>query len=175
MDIRPGRYTLAVKSLCLAAALAAAGHALADTALVLDERTPATAAALVTAARGTPVMVILYASTCSRSRAAFPKILELAKRRAGKGAVLAFAVDQNPEPLRQFLLGRALPFPPVWIKPWQKGELVKAFKPLGVNVAGVLEMPLVAVIKKDGTFVQQWSPALDLTEAEAALTAAESP
>jgi len=39
----------------------------------------------------------------------------------------------------------------------------------------VLEMPLIAVIKSDGTLVQQWSPALDLSQAEAALTAAESP
>lgn len=173
--MRMGLYALTVKSLYLAAALALAGRASADTALVLDEHTPASAAALITAERGTPVLAVVYASTCSRSRASFPRILELAKRHAGKATVLAFAVDQNPEPLRQFLLGRALPFSPVWIKPWQKGELVKAFKPLGLNVSGALEMPLIAVIKSDGTLVQQWSPALDLSQAEAALTAAESP
>lgn len=167
------RFGRKVKRMVCVAALAICGLVRADTGVTLEEATAQSAGALLAAQRGTPVLAVIYASSCSRSRAAFPRIIELANRHSGKAVVVAFGIDSTPEPLRQFLLGRALPFAPRWIKPWQKGELVKAFKPVGINVAGTLEMPLMAVLGRDGKLVKQWSPATNLAEVESVLEKSE--
>ncbi len=160
-------------ALC-AAAWAVPGPVLAqDAGMKLEEHTAESAAKLIADAKGKPVLAVIYASSCVRSRGAFPKLIELGHRHAARAQVLAFGVDRTEAPLRKFLEGHPLSFAPRWIKPWQKGELVKAFKPLGFKIGSSLEMPIIAVLDREGRMVRQWSPALDLAEVEAQLKAVE--
>ncbi len=148
------------------------GLARAQEGFPLEEHTAASAAKVISGQQK-PRMVVIYASSCVRSRAAFPEIMKIAERHAGKAAVLAFGVDRTNPPLLTFLKGRALPFPARWIRPWQRGELVAAFRPLGFTIGSSLEMPIIAVLAPDGRLVKQWSPALDLKEVEATLRSVE--
>ena len=122
-----------------------------------SEVTAEQAAARIIAARGTAVVVVLFASDCPRSQAFLPAFSELVRRGVpGRAKVLVFATDDEKEPLERYLSANRFAVSPVWIKPWSAGALSAAMTPASVRIGATFDLPLVAVLDANGHSVAQW-------------------
>ena len=69
-----------------------------------------------------------------------------------------------------FLARYEAPFDPLYIKPWQPGELSGALSPLGFNITRApWDRPYVAVLDPQGNVVAQWNAATNLAAIDAAI------
>ena len=125
------------------------------------------AAAEIQRQNGRPRIVLLYASTCPESRAMFPAFVEFAGRHAQQGiSILAYSTDQSQPQLEQYLGTGSLPFTRIWVRPWQRGAMDAAMKPVGIDIGPTFGTPLIAVIDRNGKVVGQWEGRSGVAKAE---------
>src|SRR6266700_5035347 len=87
--------------------------------------------------KGRVTLAILYGTRCPRSKAMFPGFVALARHYEGQPfAVAAFSTDdeEDKDGIPGFLARYEAPFDPLYIKPWQPGELSGALSPLGFGL-----------------------------------------
>lgn len=138
----------------------------------VEQLTTQEAAERISAARGRPVVVLLYSTGDRRTRRSFPAILAFLRRsQAGGAEVLAFSVDDRWDAvaaLPGFL--RGAPFGAVHLYPWPRGQLTKAMTPLGIKIDRVWYEPIAVLLDGDGrSVVQVDGRDFDITAVEAAL------
>lgn len=122
-----------------------------------SEVTVEEAATRISAARGSPAVVVLFASDCPRSQAFLPAFDKLVRQGLPHRAkVLAFATDGQKGELDQYLSANRFAFSPVQIKQWPSGALSAAMKPTGVRIGATFDLPLVAVLDARGSNAGQW-------------------
>ena len=123
--------------------------------------------------KGRVTLAILYGTRCPRSRAMFPGFVALARHYQGQGFdVAAFSTDddEDKDGIPGFLARYEAPFDPLYIKPWQPGELSGALSPLGFNITRApWDRPYVAVLDPQGNVVVQWNAATNLAAIDAAI------
>ena len=123
--------------------------------------------------KGRVTLAILYGTRCPRSRAMFPGFVALARHYQGQGFdVAAFSTDDDEDKgdIPDFLARYEAPFDPLYIKPWQPGELSGALSPLGFHLTRApWDRPYVAVLDPHGDVVAQWNAATDLAAIDAAI------
>ena len=119
-----------------------------------------------------PTVILLYGTGCPISKQMFAAFTSFAERAKAAGAeVLAYSTDETVDTqyIRPFLARRQSTLAPRWIRPWQPGELDRAFRPLGIHVGQEWVRPLLAVRAADGRIVYQAQAARDIPTAERAL------
>jgi len=123
--------------------------------------------------KGRVTLAILYGTRCPRSRAMFPGFVALARHYQGQQFdVAAFSTDDDEDKvdIPGFLARYEAPFDPLYIKPWQPGELSGALSPLGFHLTRApWDRPYVAVLDPQGNVVAQWNPATNLAAIDAAI------
>jgi len=123
--------------------------------------------------KGRVMLAILYGTRCPRSRAMFPGFVALARRYQGQQFdVAAFSTDddEDKDGIPGFLARYEAPFDPLYIKPWQPGELSGALSPLGFRITRApWDRPYVAVLDPQGNVVGQWNAATNLAAIDAAI------
>ena len=123
--------------------------------------------------KGRVTLAILYGTRCPRSRAMFPGFVALARHYHGQQLeVAAFSTDddEDKDGIPGFLARYEAPFDPLYIKPWQPGELSGALSPLGFNITRApWDRPYVAVLDPQGNVVAQWNAATNLAAIDAAI------
>lgn len=123
--------------------------------------------------KGRVTLAILYGTRCPRSRAMFPGFVALARHDEGQAfAVAAFSTDdaEDKDGIPDFLARYDAPFDPLYIKPWQPGELSDALSPLGFHITRApWDRPYVAVLDPQGDVVVQWNAAINLAAIDAAI------
>src|SRR5436309_469291 len=123
--------------------------------------------------KGRVTLAILYGTRCPRSRAMFPGFVALARHYQGQQFdVAAFSTDddEDKDGIPGFLARYEAPFDPLYIKPWQPGELSGALSPLGFNITRApWDRPYVAVLDPQGSVVAQWNPATNLAAVDAVI------
>ncbi len=123
--------------------------------------------------KGRVTLAILYGTRCPRSRAMFPGFVALARHYQGQQFdVAAFSTDddEDKDGIPGFLARYEAPFDPLYIKPWQPGELSGALSPLGFNITRApWDRPYVAVLDPQGNVVVQWNAATNLAAIDAAI------
>ena len=123
--------------------------------------------------KGRVTLAILYGTRCPRSRAMFPGFVALARHYHGQQFdVAAFSTDddEDKDGIPGFLARYEAPFDPLYIKPWQPGELSGALSPLGFNITRApWDRPYVAVLDPQGNVVVQWNAATNLAAIDAAI------
>lgn len=125
------------------------------------------AAARIRRDTGRVRVVLLYAATCPASRRMFPEFVRFADRsRRQNVSILAFSTDDSPAILQAYLGGQALPFARVHIRPWRRGELDAAMRPLGIDIGTSFGTPLIAVLDRKGKVVGQWEGESGVRRAE---------
>jgi len=121
--------------------------------------------------KGRVTLAILYGTRCPRSRALFPGFVALARHYEGpQFDVAAFSTDdaEDKDDIPDFLARYEAPFDPLYIKPWQPGELSGALSPLGFALTRApWDRPYVAVLDPQGNVVAQWNPATNLAAVDA--------
>jgi hypothetical protein len=123
--------------------------------------------------KGRVTLAILYSTRCPRSRGMFPGFVALARHYEGQAfAVAAFSTDdaEDKDGIPDFLGRYEAPFDPLYIKPWQPGELSDALSPLGFHITRApWDRPYVAVLDPQGDVVVQWNAAINLAAIDAAI------
>jgi hypothetical protein len=123
--------------------------------------------------KGRVTLAILYGTRCPRSRAMFPGFVALARHYEGQPFdVAAFSTDdeEDKDGIPGFLARYEAPFDPLYIKPWQPGELSGALTPLGFGITRApWDRPYVAVLDPQGNVVAQWNAATNLAAIDAAI------
>jgi len=123
--------------------------------------------------KGRVTLAILYGTRCPRSKAMFPGFVALARHYEGQPfAVAAFSTDdeEDKDGIPGFLARYEAPFDPLYIKPWQPGELSGALSPLGFGLTRApWDRPYVAVLDPQGSVVAQWNAATNLAAIDAAI------
>jgi len=123
--------------------------------------------------KGRVTLAILYGTRCPRSRAMFPGFVGLARHYEGQAfAVAAFSTHdaEDKDGIPDFLARYEAPFDPLYIKPWQPGELSDALSPLGFHITRApWDRPYVAVLDPQGNVVVQWNAAINLAAIDAAI------
>jgi hypothetical protein len=123
--------------------------------------------------KGRVTLAILYGTRCPRSRAMFPGFVALARHYQGQQFdVAAFSTDddEDKDGIPGFLARYEAPFDPLYIKPWQPGELSGALSPLGFHLTRApWDRPYVAVLDPHGDVVAQWNAATNLAAIDAAI------
>src|SRR2546422_7827286 len=131
------------------------------------------AAHYLRAKKGRVTLAILYGTRCPRSRGMFPGFVALARAYEGQPFdVAAFSTDddEDKDGIPSFLARYEAPFDPLYIKPWQPGELSGALSPLGFHLTrGPWDRPYVAVLDPQGNVVAQWDGATNLAAIDAAI------
>ncbi len=122
--------------------------------------------------KGRVTLAILYGTRCPRSRAMFPGFAALARRYQGQPVdVAAFSTDDEEDrgDVPDFLARYEAPFEPLFIKPWQPGQLMASLNPLGFQIPSPWDRPYVAVLDQQGSVVAQWNAATNLAAIDAAI------
>jgi hypothetical protein len=105
--------------------------------------------------------------------AMFPGFVALARHYQGQQFdVAAFSTDddEDKDGIPGFLARYEAPFDPLYIKPWQPGELSGALSPLGFHLTRApWDRPYVAVLDPHGDVVAQWNAATNLAAIDAAI------
>src|SRR6187455_1817253 len=112
----------------------------------------------IRAAEGHPVVVLLYGSECSLSKAMFPGFVQAARDFEPRGVrFLVFNTDgvEYGDYAVDFLKRHRAGFPPMVVRDWAPGELSLAMKPLGIAVGKTWTRPLVAVFDRKGSVIFQ--------------------
>ena len=133
---------------------------------------PHEAAQYLKSRKGRVTLAILYGTRCPRSRAMFPGFVALARHHAGERVdVAAFSTDdqENRGDVPDFLARYQAPFDPLYIKPWQPGQLMASLNPMGFELPSPWDRPYVAVLDQRGNVVAQWNAATNLAAIDAAL------
>ncbi|PYO95669.1 MAG: hypothetical protein DMD60_12765 [Gemmatimonadetes bacterium] len=115
--------------------------------------------------KGRVTLAILYSTRCPRSRGMFTGFVALARRYEKEPfAVAAFSIDDadDKDRIPDFLARYDAPFDPLYIKPWQPGELIGALGPLGFRLPTPWNLPYVALLDSQGNMVAQWDGATNL-------------
>ena len=121
------------------------------------ETTAAQAASTILAARGRPVVVVLFNSNCPITQAFMMEFNKfVSEQLSGKARMIAFAIDKKKKSVDRFLTEYRLVFDVTWIQPWEKGELTKAMEGTGVRIGSTFGTPLVAVLDAKGKSLGQW-------------------
>jgi thiol-disulfide isomerase/thioredoxin len=111
----------------------------------------------IVSARGKPVLVLLFRSSCPACQAALPLFDKFLKEQpSGRVTVLVFAIDTDKESVENYLRDNRFSFSVDWIKPWQPGELSKAMARAGLQIGTTFGVPLVAALDKNGKNLGQW-------------------
>ena len=124
------------------------------------------------AAEGHPVVVLLYGSECSLSKAMFPGFVQAAREFEPRGVrFLVFNTDgvEYGDYAVEFLKRHRAGFPPMVVRDWAPGELSRAMKPLGIAVGKTWTRPLVAVFDRKGSVIFQSQGETDLRPLRTAL------
>jgi hypothetical protein len=101
-----------------------------------------------------PMVVMIYAARCSRSRRIFNDFNRRAAEWREQGvSVLALATDRSAERLKSYLDGKNLSFEPYRLIPWKKGTLDKAMSQVGLEIGRTFKLPLLAVFNAEGRVV----------------------
>ena len=133
------------------------------------------AARRIRAARGKPALVLLYDYRTRRTASELADIVRLATRCRERGVeFLAFHSAVHPEviaPLPDTLRQLGAPFPAVQLYQWKSGALDATMGELGIRVGATFEMPLVAVLNREGKVVWQGQAVTDWAEVERAALA----
>jgi hypothetical protein len=118
-----------------------------------------TAAERIRAARGRPVVVLLYGIWNRQTQRQLPEIVRVARVCRERGIdFLAFHTDHPPqavEALPGTLRKYGATFPPVQLYRWRSGMLDAIMDELGIRVGMSWQRPLVAVLDGDGGVVWQ--------------------
>jgi len=85
--------------------------------------------------------------------------------------VAAFSTDdhEDKDDIPDFLTRYEAPFDPLFIKPWQPGELIGALGPLGFGIPRPWNRPYVAVLDRQGHVAAQADGATNLAAIDAAI------
>ncbi len=102
-------------------------------------------------------IVFVFSSGCSRSRSAFPELLQERPELQKDHAVLFYSIDKSEPRLRTFLEGQRASFKVNRIKPWPSGQFADAFNPIGIRIGDSFGLPLVAYLDDEGTTIGQHS------------------
>jgi len=160
------------------------------------DQTPTTAALVATApgvhrltagevvehlrrSKGRVTVAILYGTRCPRTRAMFSTFVALSAHYRGQPVhFAAFALDNYPEDVPDFLARYGAPFDSLSIRDGKVGELSGALAPLGffggpgaVNPAvGVtITMPYVAILDREGYVRAAWHAATNVAAIDQAV------
>jgi thiol-disulfide isomerase/thioredoxin len=129
---------------------------------------PEAAAAEIKATPG-PRLVVLWAAWCGDCRREMPDLDALAPIWAPRGLrILAYDIDETPEPLSRYLAARPLSLPFARLTTSDKSALQKMTAQLGGNYTGGI--PYLALLDKSGKLVAEWTRGkpVDRAELEAA-------
>jgi hypothetical protein len=129
--------------------------------------------------KGQVTVAILYGTRCPRTRAMFPTFVALAARYRGQPVhIAAFALDNYPEDVPEFLARYAAPFDSLSIRHGKVGELSGALAQLGFfggpgavdPAVGVgITMPYVAVLGRDAYVRAAWHAATNIAAIDQAV------
>ena len=139
------------------------------------ELTVAEAEMLIESAKGKVVLIMFYASTCPRSEALFPVLVEFASENEDRGyEILAFSTNNSRNRLMVFLSKYEVPFRKLRLLPREPGTLAAMVSRFGINLPDIFSMPFVAVLDKNGSCTDQWEPAYeqDFSDIEALMESA---
>jgi hypothetical protein len=137
----------------------ASAESLTDGVPGVEYLTVRTATERIRAARGRPVVVLLYGIWNKQTQGQLPEIVRVARACRDRGIdVLAFHTDHLPraiEALPDTLRAYGAPFPTVQLYRWRSGMLDASMDELGIRVGLSWRPPLVAVLDREGTVVWQ--------------------
>jgi len=134
------------------------------------ELTLAEAETLIKSAKGKVVYIMFYVTTCPRSEALFPVLVEFASENEDRGyEILAFSTNNSRNTLMVFLAKHEVPFRKLRLLPWESGTLGTMLSQFGINIPDTFSLPFVAILDKNGSCTGQWEPAYeqDFSEIEA--------
>lgn len=151
-----GRVLSAVRRPLLSVAFGFALSSLAGSAAAqVQSLTAEEAGNLIRYERGVRV-VLIYSTTCRPSHEMFPEVVQLVDRYSPLGVrFLAFSIDPTPDDVGAYLSAVGYPFERLHIQPWQRGELIAALSPSGIDVRRQVATPHIAVIDANGRLVGQ--------------------
>lgn len=117
---------------------------------------PAAVVHEVRAAKGSPVLLVLYASWCHSCRSELPDIEALATRHRAEGLkLLAYSLDDDPNDFAEMLHERSYSFDFVRLAPPDGPALPRALDELGGSFRGAI--PYVAVFDRQGKMLKDFT------------------
>lgn len=126
---------------------------------LLERLTVFQASERIAAARGKPVVVLLYSTWSNNMTRLMPDLMDFLRRCQAAGIeVQAFSTDDNPQAmvrLSDLLLEHHAPFAPVLLHAWAPGELTQAMATHGIVVQSRFRPPIIALLGADGRLIAQ--------------------
>jgi thiol-disulfide isomerase/thioredoxin len=111
---------------------------------------------LIYRAKGSSVVVCIYASTCPASRNQIPILNQIGKDYGKNGLkLIVLSTDDSVDQLAGFLSGGTLYFEPLWLSIKRTGGLAALMKEYGGNYQNLI--PYSALINRQGTVIKDWS------------------
>jgi hypothetical protein len=118
-------------------------------------------------------VVVLYAIRTEQTQMIFPHLVALQHEFAARDVdfkLFSVDYDEHVADLPPFLAKHQAGFAPIRVRRWPTGELSKAMMPLGISVGATWEIPLVAVLDREGNVLWQAQGVTDLQQLETVLT-----
>ena len=159
--MEPSRKTAALAALLLCAALPASAAPLAPGMPAPQFTRTGFDGKQVTLARGKLVLLDFWASWCAPCIVELPHLMDLQKRYAGKLQIIGVAMDDDAKAPRQTVAQYHVSYP-----------VVMGDAAIGKLYGGVLGLPEVFLIGRDGKVIKSWRGDFKPGELDQAIAAA---